>query len=177
MPRGLTRTTKRADAISASSGFIRIRQPVVNQSVTVTAITTGLGSGSFGVALPKGYVHVASVCAMLSYSTTSANITNATFGSVLSIGTAAEGGDGVLSGNEANIVASGSSPVAVAKVVTGARLLPAALLTAILVDNHAGATGLFVNMGVTAADIADGTSATFVFNGFVDVLCAVMGNS
>jgi len=179
MPRGLTRTTKRADAVSASSGYIRQRISLTNQAVTVTAITTGLGSGSIPVPLPKGNVYVASVYAELNYSTTSANITNATFGSVLSIGTTVESNDGVLAGTEANIVASTASPAAVGKLVSGAKLLPPALLpvtSVFLINNTAGATGLFVNIGVSAGDIADGSSATFVFNGVIDVLCAVMGN-
>lgn len=179
MPRGLTRTTKRAEAVSASSGYTRQRYTLTNVPATVTAITTGLGAASLSIPLPKGNVYVSSVYAELNYSTTSTNITNATFGSVLSLGTAAGAGDGVLTGTQANIVASTSSPAAVGKVVSGAKLLPTALLpvTAVfLINNTAGATGLFLNVGVTANDITDGASAPFLFNGFIDVLCAVMGN-
>ncbi len=178
MPRGLTRTINRADPLSNAAGFKRIRQVLNNVSITVTTITTSAGFGSISIGLPEGFLAVACASAWVSYSTTSANVTNTTFGSNLAIGTAADAaGTTSLAGTLGNVAASAAAPAAVAKVVTGAKVTSAGLVAGILVDNHAKNANLFLNLNVAAADMSDGTTATFVVNGYIDLIGVLVGDN
>lgn len=177
MAKGYIRGRARSQASLDPNGFKRIRTTITNLSVTVTTITTSAGFAGIPLVLPEGYVAIACAGGLLSYSTASTNVTNATFGSNLSIGTAADAaGTTSLAGALGSVAASTAAPAAVAKVVTNAKVF-GGMAAQVNVDNHSANTTLFLNINVAAADMSDGTTAAFVFNGYIDVICAVLGDT
>lgn len=177
MVKGLRRTIDRGNNLNFSSGFRRLRFPIVNQTLTIAAAGAGVGFGNLSFGLPEGYLLIHAVTAFFQLSTASANITNATFGGNSGIGTTASVA-GALTGNEVNLCPSTALPAAVAKAVTGARIISGSIpILAAPQDNHSKTMTMNLNVNVNAADIADATSAPFLVNGYIDAILAIMGDN
>lgn len=183
-PRGSSRALSAANSFNPPpAGIVRLRYPIVNQILTVSATGTNTGAAGLQFGLPEGYLTIFSAGAFFQYVTTSANIINATFASTAAIGTvAAVSAAGAMTGTEQNIVAPLAMPAAVAKAVTGARLTGVAIPNVVggagvALDNHSKTLSMFLNLSVAGADITDGTTAPFTINGFIDLLLAQMGDN
>lgn len=181
MAKGLSRSIRRADALSNAAGFRRVRYelnpPLSAPNMTIAAAGAGVGFGSIPLALPEGYLVILSVFGLIQLATTSTNITNASFTGAVGLGSVATVA-GALTGTEVDFVAQVALS-ATAKAQTGIILKSSAVpIVATLSDNHTvGTKTINLNMFVAAGDITDASSAPFSIYGHIDVLLAVMGDS
>lgn len=177
-PHGASRLLSAANSVNPPpAGFIRLRYPIVNQILTVAAAGAGVGFGSLSFGLPEGFLYLNAATVFCQLATTSANISNATFGGNFGVGTIATVA-GALTTTEVNLVPSTALPAAVAKVTTGIRgvtLTPPAVAN--IQDNHSKTMSMFLNVAVNAADITDATSAPLTVNGFIDLVLMQMGDN
>jgi hypothetical protein len=181
MAKGLIRSRARSAAILDPNGFKRFRVLINSPAVTFTTITTSAGFAALPLPLPEGFVYIACAGGFVNYSTVSANVTNTTFGSTLSIGSVADASGAGLTSTKADIALNPTAPAAVAKAVTQAPVFTSkaggTAQTPPTIDNHTGSTTIFLNINIATADFSDGTTAAFAVTGYIDIICAVLGDN
>lgn len=164
--------------------IIKVRIPVVGLALTVSAAGAGLGFGNVTIplGLDQGNICLLGLAAYLKFTTVSANITNVNFTGSYAIGSVADA-DGTLATTERNLAGDGLSggagatlSAATAKVSpqTWARTPEDGLR---IIDNTAGSFAAKLNLVVTAADIADASSAPFTADGELNIAYTILGDS
>lgn len=156
----------------------RVRYDVKNLALSAVAVTTAAGSGSAVIGdLPEGNILVLGGISYLRFTTTDTDITSATWNGDYSIGTTATA-DVTLDTTDVNLINNGAGiavPVgpAVDKVSPVTRGEGAAMD---LFDNTDGAMEVNLNFIVDAGDIADGATASFTVDGYVELVYIVLGD-
>lgn len=172
--KGLPRSMAHA-AAATSPTFQRVTYPVKNVTVTVAAAAAGVGFGTAVIGdLPEGNVLYVGGVAYLQFSTADADI-GATWTGSYGIGTAPDA-DGSLATSEIDLIGSSSISAATAKLSPVTRGVSAADSSEVF-NNTSGSLEVNLNLVVTAADIADASSADFTANGYVQLVYMVLGDS
>lgn len=172
MPKGLPYSNK--NALPAQLPVVRKAVfPVNNLSLTVSAGVAAVGFGTAIIAgLPEGNILVLGALAYMNFTTSDTDII-ATFDGDFSIGTVATADNDVADAGEANIIASTPLGAATARV---SPTLRATNTTAAILDNTAGDLELNLNLLIDDASITDSQSATFLCNGSLHLVYAVLGD-
>jgi hypothetical protein len=175
MGKGLPRTMKRAANNAANQSVIKRTIPIVGLAVEVDGASgVGFGSAVLG-GLPAGNLAILAAVAYLQFTKNPAASVIATFEGDFSIGTTATA-DATLSGTDANIIASTSMGIAaVAGVSPMTRAVAGVPVAATIFDNTDGAMELNLNVLIDDLSIS-GDNQAMRADGFVDIVCVVMGD-
>jgi hypothetical protein len=171
--KGFPRALSRAP-IGTEQFIRRVRYPIVNKVITVTATGSAdaFGFGSVG-GLPQGNVMIVGGASYLTITTADVD-PSATWSGRASFGTLGSV-DLTFSGLEVNLVAETAIGPAVAKTITGdkGRVAGAAVS---MIDNTANTLNVNLNLAIANADMADANAADLTVNGYVDLFLAVIGD-
>jgi hypothetical protein len=163
MPRSLARAPK-------SASVRRMTIPIRNLNV---ATTDAGAAGAWGTAvlggMPEGIILILGTVAHLSFTKTTAGITD-TFVATVAVGTSPTA-DGTLNGTEIDILAAAAQSAAVAGV---SPVSLAANSTAQMVDNTDKSKEF--NLNVTVPDAASSANSALKANGVIHVAYVVMGD-
>jgi len=152
---------------------------IVDLPIAVISVTTGNGVGGIQIYdFPEGYLQRIGCLADLSLSVATANqadFTDNTPEGDLGIGTLAPANADAL-GTDATDDDWGTATAFIMTAFADAEILvpPEAIG---VVDGHATATNLFINVLVDAADIDDGTTSEMLINGRVEITWTPLGDN
>lgn len=152
----------------------RFRVEFNKLQVTVAAAGAAVGFGTIPIGdLPTGMLFVTHAKGSVRLQTADADI-SATFNGDVAVGTTPTA-DVTVTGTDADILPLTAVGPAVARVAPAisARKANAAAVADFFLDNTAGGLELNLNVLIDAADIADGASAIFLADGWVDIMLSV----
>ncbi len=180
MSKGLPRSLK-GSALTVPGDMGRITVPIRAFPLSIAAAGAGVGFGTAVIGdFPAGNVLLLGSVGYFKFSTSSANITLATYVITMSIGSTPTVA-GALTTTEADILPSTALAAAVAKVTAYTRVQPAATTSILtnnvqLFDNQNGALELNLNAFIAAGDIADATTAPFTVDGVFHMAYVMLGD-
>src|SRR3982751_1545972 len=169
--KGMPRSMSRGNP--SQSPITRIRIPVQARQFNMTDPGAAVGWGTFPAGgLPEGNVIILGVMAYLKFTSVSGGLT-ATFTPTVALGTAATAAS-ALTGAEVNLAAATALSAAVGGATPVGRVANTATESGLTVDNTDRT--LNVNVNVTVPDAAISAAAVMQADGFVDVVCIVLGD-
>jgi hypothetical protein len=179
MARGLPYTKRGMQSETAGALAQRVSFPIRALALTVSAAGAGVGFGNAAIgAMPKGNILFLGAAGYFRFTTTSANISNATYAATFGVGSTADA-DGSLATTEIDIIGSTTTSAAVAKVSPVTRAVTAALggTEPLIFDNTGNTLKYNLNLTILAADIVDASSAPFTVEGVLHLAYVKLGDT
>jgi hypothetical protein len=181
MGKGLPRSLERAGISTqhVPNSVVKTRRFPVNHTFNVSAVGAGNGGGSVVIGdIPEGNILIIGRAANLSFTTASANISNATYTATFAVGSTADADANVASpATDSDIMAARAATIAAAKVSPATNYFLAGTDNlSVALNNRDAAMELNLNVTVVAADIVDGSSAPFTATGFVEIAYCSLGD-
>lgn len=180
MGKGLPRSLAQAalqNTVRPNSPVVTRRYPI-NHTFNVAAAGAGNGAGTVVIGdFPEGNILVLGRAAQLAFSTTSANITNATYTPTFAFGTTPDADVNLASPtSDSDLMSARANTIAAGKVSPATNHFQGSDVVALALNNRDGSLEVNLNVTVPAADIADASSAPFTATGFFEMTFAVLGD-
>ncbi len=175
MGKGLPYSNSRGNPTSVPT-VRRFHYPVNAVTLATATVTTGNGSGTVVIGdFPEGNILFLGGISYLQFSTADADVA-ATWDGSYAIGTTADANvDNTSPTTDANLIAQATIAAATAKLSPVTRGASAADASEVF-DNTDGSLEVNLNLIVDTADYADGATANFTVNGYVELVYIVLGD-
>lgn len=178
MAKGLPYTLGRANPATLPA-VRKLRYAMNNTVISVTGgAATALGFGSVNIGgLPEGNLLIMGTACNVRFFSEDADVIEAWDGD-FSFGTTATA-DATLATTEINLIASTSIGAATAKlspIVRATGPLTSSVATSFYLDNTDKTLSVFLNMLTDDNSVTDSLVGDFKVTGFLDIVCAVLGD-
>ena len=174
MAKGLPYSTSRGNPTAVPT-VRRFHYPVNAVTIATATITTGNGSGTVVIGdFPEGNILFLGGISYLQFSTADADV-GATWDGSYAIGTTADANVDLSTTSDKNLIDVATIAAATAKLSPLTRGASAAAASQVF-DNTDGSLELNLNLIIDTADYADGATANFTVNGYVELVYIVLGD-